>query len=118
MGVQKYVEQCWVSSESVHRGSPWSGQFFSFAFRSSRAQILRQRFSLFVVSLSVLKQATITSFHIFPTDQSTLLKISRAISHVNVEVKTNVSKISLVFNIRADVVNEPMSLIFIPVYRI
>jgi hypothetical protein len=42
-----------------------------------------------------------------------LLKSSQAITHVNVELKTNVSEISLVSIIRIDV-SDGMSLIFIP----
>jgi hypothetical protein len=39
---------------------------------------------------------------------------SRAISRVNVKLKTNVSEISSVYIIRVDVVNDRISLIFIP----
>jgi hypothetical protein len=42
-----------------------------------------------------------------------VLKSSRAISRVNVELKTNVTEISSVSIIRVDVVNDHMSLIFI-----
>jgi hypothetical protein len=41
-------------------------------------------------------------------------KYSRAISRVNVELKANVSEISSVSTIRFDVVNDRISLIFIP----
>jgi hypothetical protein len=40
------------------------------------------------------------------------------ISHVNVEVKTHISEIALVSIIKVDVVNDRMSLIFIPVCQI
>jgi hypothetical protein len=44
--------------------------------------------------------------------------ISRAISRVNVELKTNVSYISSVSIVRVDVANDRMSLIFTPVRQI
>jgi hypothetical protein len=46
-----------------------------------------------------------------------VIKFSWAISHVSVERKTNVSE-SCVFIIRVDVVNDRMSLTFIPIYQI
>jgi hypothetical protein len=49
------------------------------------------------------------------TETNPVLKSSQAISHVNAELKTNVSEISSVSIIRVDVVNDHMSLIFIPV---
>jgi hypothetical protein len=47
-----------------------------------------------------------------------VLKFSRSISRVNVELKTNVSDISTVSIIRVGVVNDRMLLIFIPVCQI
>jgi hypothetical protein len=46
------------------------------------------------------------------------LKSSRAINRINVELKTNVSEISSVSIFRVDVVNDRMSLIFIPVFKL
>jgi hypothetical protein len=46
------------------------------------------------------------------------MTFSRAISRVNVELKTDVSEVSSVFIIWVDVVNNNMSLIFIPVGQI
>jgi hypothetical protein len=47
-----------------------------------------------------------------------VLKCSRAINRINVELKINVSEISSVSIFRVDVVNDRMSLIFIPVCQI
>jgi hypothetical protein len=49
---------------------------------------------------------------------SDALKFSQAISHINVELKTNVSETSSISSIMVDVVNDRVWLTFIPVYQI
>jgi hypothetical protein len=64
-------------------------------------------------------------FFILPTTNSRYvnilsdaLKFPRALSSVKVELKTNVSEFSLVSIIRVDMVNDRVSLMFIPVCQI